>query len=125
MLKHLRSLTTQNAKSIYATEWGLSLGVPNPFDKLAFDRHLQTPQDPAHILLQCVTKTLVSATLDLFSPAGSEFFVKKLANFPLPPRWSRFQNPIHHLKSYYFSDYARLMMIGPFLLLDILRLLVW
>jgi hypothetical protein len=70
-------------------------------DRLVFDRHTQTPQDPAHLLLQNLSKYLISATLDLLNSNGKKEFVDSLASIELPRGWSRFQNPVH-LKSYFF-----------------------
>jgi hypothetical protein len=63
---------------------GLALGSPNPLDSLAFDRHTQTPQDPAHLLLQNLSKYLISATLGLLSSIGKKEFVDTLASMELP-----------------------------------------
>jgi hypothetical protein len=105
----------------FATWWGLSISQPNPLDILAIDRHLQIPQDPAHALLQNLTHTLIAASLALLSPLGKQAFISNLHSYPLPHGWSRFQNPIDHLSSYFFSDYARLMAIGPFLIGDLVE----
>jgi hypothetical protein len=116
LLAKLRNLETRAAQNAYASKWGLSLRSPHPLDQLAINRHTQTPQDPAHILLQNLTKTLITGTLDLLNPDGVSTFLAGLTNFDLPRKWSRFQNPFLHIKSYFFSDFARLMMIGPFLI---------
>lgn len=68
MLNVLRSKDSQ-ARTKYASTWGLALGPPNPFDSLAFDRHIQ---DPAHLLLQNLSKYLISATLGLLSSIGTK-----------------------------------------------------
>ena len=36
-----------------------------------------------------------------------------LNGLTLPHGWPWFQNPITHIRSYFFSDLARLIMIGP------------
>lgn len=112
-------MVSETARKNYASTWGLSLEPPNPLDNLVFDRHTQTPQDPAHLLLQNLTKYLISTTLDLLSSTGKKEFVDALALMELPQGWSRFQNPVSHLKSFFFSDYARLLMVGPFLVMKL------
>jgi hypothetical protein len=116
LLTRLRLLETQSARNSYASKYGLSLGPLHPLDRLAVNRHTQTPQDPAHVLLQNLTKTLIMGTLDLFNSDGRSRFLMELTNFDYPIYWNRFQNPFLHIKSYFFSDFARLMMIGPFLI---------
>jgi hypothetical protein len=116
LLAELRGLKTQAAQNSYASEWGLALCPPHPLDQLAVNRHTQTPQDLAHILLQNLTRILITGTLDLLNPDGVSFFLLELSSFKYPTSWGRFQNPFSHMKSYSFSDVARLMMIGPFLI---------
>ena len=116
LLEQLRNLSTQSARSSYAKKWGLSLSLPHPLDLLAIDRHTQIPQDPAHVLLQNLSKTLISGTLDILSPIGRTFFLSELECFNIPQGWRRFQNPFTHLKSYFFTDFARLIMIGAFII---------
>lgn len=112
-------LDTQAAKNEFAHKWGLSLNKPIPLDTLAIDRHLQIPHDPAHALLQNVTRSLISATLALFNPMGEQVFSSALRSYDLPPGWPRFQDPINHLSSFFFSDCGRLMAIGPPLLFEV------
>jgi hypothetical protein len=116
LLEELRKSSTQSARNLYAKKWGLSLEPPHPLDKLALNRHTQTPHDPAHALLQNLTKTLITSTLDILNPSGRTRFLSELERFELPPGWHRFQNPFTHIKSYFFTDLARLLMIGPFLI---------
>ena len=61
-------------------------------------------------------KTLIIGTLDLLNPDSISTFLAGLTNFDYPRKWSHFQNPFSHIKSYFFSDFARLMMVGPFLI---------
>jgi hypothetical protein len=112
-------LDNQAARNQFAHKWGLSLEKPLPLDRLAIDRHLQTPHDPAHALLQNVTRSLLSATLTLFNSVGEQVFSLALRSYDLPPGWPRFQDPINHLSSFFFSDYGRLMAIGPPLLTEL------
>jgi hypothetical protein len=112
-------MVSETTRKKYASTWGLALGPQNPLDNLVFDRHTQTPQDPAHLLLQNLTKYVISTTLDLLNSTGKKEFVDTLASMELPQGWSRFQNPVSHLKSFFFSDYAKLMMIGPFLVMKL------
>ena len=99
-------LDNQAARNQFAHKWGLSLRKPLPLDRLAIDHHLQTPHDPAHALLQNVTWSLLSATLTLFNPVGEQVFSSALRSYDLPPGWPRFQDPINHLSSFFFSDYG-------------------
>ena len=109
-------LTRLRSASLTAKTWGLSLRQQNPLDSLCLDRHRQIPHDPAHALLQGISQQLIRATLDLFNQVGQEALVRRA---PLPAGWARFQNPIEHLKSFFFSDFARLIMIGPFLVVQL------
>ncbi|CAG8779712.1 12093_t:CDS:1, partial [Rhizophagus irregularis] len=52
----------------------------------------------------------------LLTSKGKELFLTNWRYFEFPSVWSRQQNPITHLNSYYFSDYFRLIIIMPFLL---------
>jgi hypothetical protein len=87
-----------------------------PLDELAIDRHLQTPHDPAHALLQNITRCLISTTLNLLNSTGEQAFSSALRSYHLPHGWPSFQDPVNHLSSFFFADCGRLMAIGPFLL---------
>ena len=59
---------------------------------------------------------MLQATFSILTSKGEESFLTIWKCFEFPNIWSRQQNPITHLGSYYFSDYFRLTMIMPFLL---------
>ena len=59
---------------------------------------------------------MLQATFEILSSMGENEFLKVWRNFKYPLSWSRQQNPITHLGSYFFSDYLRLSMIMPFLI---------
>ena len=115
LLNKLRTMKSKSKRTELAKEMGLALCQPNPLDELNFDRHLQTPQDPAHTLLQNVSKNLIASTIELLNTKGKGYFAQLVTEHRLPYGWSRFQHPIKHLKSYFFSDFGRLMMVGPVL----------
>lgn len=120
LLHHLRDeLDSQSNKVDFASKWGLSLNRPMPLDKLAIDRHLQTPHDPAHALLQNITRCLIATTLKLLNSAGEQAFSSALRSYHLPHGWPSFQDPVNHLSSFFFADCGHLMAIGPFLLNNI------
>jgi cobalamin biosynthesis Co2+ chelatase CbiK len=59
---------------------------------------------------------LIEVTILMLMTAGKEQFKTLLNNLILPHRWTCFQDPIMHLCSYFFSDFARLIMVGPILI---------
>ena len=63
-----------------------------------------------------LAKKMLQATFEILSSTGEDEFLKTWHNFEFPSVWSRQQNPITHLGSYFFSDYLRLSMIMPFLI---------
>lgn len=107
---------TDNEKIALARTHGLSMRYEQPFRTLLFDRHRQIPIDPAHCICQGLDAVLINATIALLSPAGKLCFAAELDGFQLPQGWPKFQDPVNHLRSFFFSDLARLIMIGPFLL---------
>lgn len=115
-LKHLHSLESNSEKQQFARDHGLATRLTQPFSDILFDRHVQIPVDPAHCICQGLDAVLIEATLSAFSPAGKEKFVTILNNMILPRGWTRFKDPITHLRSYFFSDYARLIMVGTFII---------
>lgn len=95
---------------------GLSTRKTQPFKALIFDRHRQIPIDPAHCICQGLDAVLIEATISILSTGGKEHFMALLDSLALPHGWSRFQNPITHIRSYFFSDLARLIMVGPIII---------
>jgi hypothetical protein len=59
---------------------------------------------------------MLQSTFEILTSIGENEFLKVWHNFEHPSVWSRQQNPITHLNSYFFSDYLRLSMIMPFLI---------
>lgn len=112
-LARLHSLESDSEKQQFAREHGLSTRLTQPFSDILFDRHVQIPVDPAHCLCQGLDAVLIDATISALSPTGKRRFVTLLSDMVLPRGWKRFKNPVTHLRSYFFSDYARLIMIGP------------
>ena len=110
---------TKKERQDFAQRHGISSNPTQPFLLLNFDRHLQIPVDPAHCLCQGLDRVLIEATISLFSPAGRAKFADLVRCSELPRGWSRFQDPIHHLYSYFFSDLARLIMVGPLVLVQL------
>lgn len=118
-LAELSSKPTESERLVFARQYGLSIKAPHLFETLVFDRHLQIPVDPAHCLCQGLDKVLLEATLSIMSGSGQEKFSALIRQLDLPNGWPRFQDPIHHFKSYFFSDLARLVMIGPLVLVQL------
>ena len=113
---------TKAAQLRFASEWGLSISSDNPLDELCFDRHLQVPLDPAHVLLQNISRILIESTFAVLNKSGEQKFADALSRMALPRGWSRFADPITHLNSFFFSDYGRLVMVGAFVLLHLDRM---
>ncbi|CAG8717054.1 5297_t:CDS:2, partial [Funneliformis mosseae] len=85
------------------------------------DHHLQCPHDAFHCM-GGLAKEMLQSTFEILSSKGETEFLKVWHNFEFPPYWSRQQNPITHLGSYFFSDYLRLSMIMPFLINRVLHI---
>jgi len=118
LLAQLRTdFQSKTAQSRFASEWGLCTSSVNPLDKLCFDRHLQVPLDPAHVLLQNISRILIESTFAVLNKSGEQKFTNCLSRMALPRGWSRFADPTTHLNSFFFSDYGRLIMVGAFVLL--------
>jgi hypothetical protein len=110
----VRNAQSQTERDLLATEFGIRK-KPSIFDKVTRDRHLQCPHDAFH----CVgglAREMLQATFQTFSTIGENAFLEIWHNFEFPPTWSRQQNPITHLGSYFFSDCLHLCMIMPFLI---------
>ena len=52
---------------------------------------------------------------------GEQVFTSTLRSYNLPSGWPRFQDPINHLSSFFFSDCGHLMAIGPPLLAEVME----
>jgi hypothetical protein len=115
----LQDKSTGSERRLFAQQHGLSMKSSQPFMSLIFDRHLQIPVDPAHCICQGLDTVLIKATIQLLSAAGRDKFSRLIRQLELPPGWPRFQDPIAHIRSYFFSDLARLIMIGPFVLVQL------
>ena len=111
-LEHLHALSGADQEK-FARDHGLSIRRTQPFKALLFDRHTQIPIDPAHCICQGLDAVLIETTILMLSTVGKERFMALLNGLTLPRGWTRFQNPITHIRSYFFSDLARLIMIGP------------
>jgi hypothetical protein len=112
-LKEIRNKADGSAaQKTLEKKYGL-LHWKNPLDNITRDRHLQTPHDPFHAELG-LTKRVIDFTFELLTSEGQQMFMRVLQKIDLPTAWLRFQNIISHRQSLFFSDYARLMMIGPF-----------
>ena len=61
---------------------------------------------------------LLEATIALMSGTGRDKFSTLIRQLELPRGWPRFQDLVHHFKSYFFCDLARLVMIGPLVLVQ-------
>ncbi|CAG8737808.1 22742_t:CDS:2 [Rhizophagus irregularis] len=110
----VRNAQSQTERDLLATEFGIRK-KPSIFDKVTRDRYLQCPHDAFH----CVgglAREMLQATFQTFSTIGENAFLEIWHNFEFPPTWSRQQNPITHLGSYFFSDCLCLCMIMPFLI---------
>jgi|GEM_PF-3337476 len=110
----IRNAQTQTERDNLATKYGIR-EKPSIFDNITRDRHIQCPHDAFHCM-GGLAKEMLQATFEILSSAGEDEFLKTWRNFEFPSVWSRQQNPITHLGSYFFSDYLRLSMIMPFLI---------
>jgi len=114
------TLSTITARERYATEYGISLN-PQPFEGLAWDRHIQTPHDAYHAM-GGKTRRLLDETFNLLTSSGESEWLHHWKLIEKPPRWSKLPNPILHRQSFMFSDIFRLAMLMPFILR---RFLTW
>ena len=81
------------------------------------DRHTSTPQNIFHFFAGKANR-LLSATFGLLTNSGENAFINTWKFFEKPSCWSKQQNPITHLASYFMSDFLRLTIIKyiPFIL---------
>lgn len=119
LLAELSSKPTESERQVFARQYGLSTKAPHLFETLVFDRHLQIPVDPAHCICQGLDKVLLETTIALMSGSGRDKFSTLIRQLELPRGWPRFQDPVYHFKSYFFCDLARLIMIGPLILVQL------
>jgi len=112
--ERIQSLSILSQKRNLASSLGLRL-FPNSLDQLIRDRHVSTPQDIFHCFAGKANR-LLNATFNLLSSSGEDVFIGIWKFFEVPSCWSRQQNPITHLASYFMSDILRLVMIIPFIL---------
>ncbi|POG69329.1 hypothetical protein GLOIN_2v1480079 [Rhizophagus irregularis DAOM 181602=DAOM 197198] len=110
----VRNTQTQTERDFLTMEYGIQEN-PSVFDNVMRDRHFQCPHDAFHCI-GGIVKEMLQATFEILTAVGEEEFLKTWRNFEFPSTWSRQQNPITHLGSYFFSDYLRLSMIMPFLI---------
>ncbi|PKC09450.1 hypothetical protein RhiirA5_415624 [Rhizophagus irregularis] len=110
----VRNAQSQTERDLLATEFGIRK-KPSIFDKVTRDHHLQCPHD-AFYCVGGLAREMLQATFQTFSTIGENAFLEIWHNFEFPPTWSRQQNPITHLGSYFFSDCLCLCMIMPFLI---------
>jgi hypothetical protein len=64
------------------------------------DRHLQCLHDTFHCI-GGLAKEMLQATFEILLPAGEIEFLNIWHRFEFPSLWSRQQNPITHLGSYF------------------------
>ncbi|CAB4410739.1 unnamed protein product [Rhizophagus irregularis] len=112
--ENIQCLPNRSQKHALASSLGLRL-IPNPLDQLIRDRHISTPQDIFHCFAGKANRLLI-ATFGLLTNSGEDTFTRIWKFFEVPSCWSRRQNPITHLASYFMSDILRLIMIIPFIL---------
>ncbi|UZO03748.1 uncharacterized protein OCT59_024151 [Rhizophagus irregularis] len=105
---------TQAEREILSTQYGIR-EKPSSFDSISRDRHIQCPHDAFHCI-GGLAKEMLQSTFGILNSIGENEFLNVWRNFEYPSVWSRQQNPISHLNSYFFSDYLRLSMIMPFLI---------
>lgn len=113
-INELNNARTQAERDSLSTQYGIR-NKPSIFDNVIRDRHLQCPHDAFHCM-GGLANQMLQATFAILTSKGEELFLTNWKYFEFPSVWSRQQNPITHLNSYYFSDYFRLTMIMPFLL---------
>src|SRR5581483_333506 len=112
--ENLQNTPIISQKNILASSLGLRL-IPNPLDQLIRNRHTSTPQDIFHCFAGKANR-LLSATFGLLTNSGKDAFINTWKFFEKPSCWSKQQNPITHLASYFMSDLLCLTMIIPFIL---------
>ncbi|UZO24593.1 uncharacterized protein OCT59_016889 [Rhizophagus irregularis] len=105
---------TQAEREILSTQYGIR-EKPSSFDSISRDKHIQCPHDAFHCI-GGLAKEMLQSTFGILNSIGENEFLNVWRNFEYPSVWSRQQNPISHLNSYFFSDYLRLSMIMPFLI---------
>uniref|UniRef100_U9UC83 Uncharacterized protein n=1 Tax=Rhizophagus irregularis (strain DAOM 181602 / DAOM 197198 / MUCL 43194) TaxID=747089 RepID=U9UC83_RHIID len=110
----VRNTQTQTERDFLTMEYGIQEN-PSVFDNVMRDRHFQCPHDAFHCI-GGIVKEMLQATFEILNSIGENEFLNVWRNFEYPSVWSRQQNPISHLNSYFFSDYLRLSMIMPFLI---------
>ncbi|CAB4412070.1 unnamed protein product [Rhizophagus irregularis] len=112
--ENIQCLPNRSQKHALASSLGLRL-IPNPLDQLIRDHHISTPQDIFHCFAGKANRLLI-ATFGLLTNSGEDTFTRIWKFFEVPSCWSRRQNPITQLASYFMSDILRLTMIIPFIL---------
>ena len=112
------SLKTKDARAKYSSKWGLDLDQsPLVAISPALDLILTRPGDPAHSEYSGIGKLMHEMLLQgILTVSGAKSYARCLRQFPFPKGWGRLQSPLHHLKSYSFSDQARWCVIVPGLL---------
>ncbi|RGB25373.1 hypothetical protein C1646_771828, partial [Rhizophagus diaphanus] len=110
----LNNVRTQAERDLLSMQYGIR-DKPSIFDNIFRVRHLQYPHYAFHCMGGLANKMLQS-TFTILTSKGEESFLIFWKHFEFPNIWSRQQNPITHLNSYFFSDYLRLTMIMPFLI---------
>ncbi|CAG8801338.1 22067_t:CDS:2, partial [Cetraspora pellucida] len=109
------SAHTAREHEIILTNYGLCNKVP-VLSQLIWDQHLQTSQDIYHATAGKIMR-LLNLTVNLFSLEGQTTFLKHWKNFEYPIYWGKLPNLISYHKSFMISDYLRLAMIIPFILI--------
>lgn len=110
----LNNIQTHSERKLLSQQYGIR-NKPPIFDNVIRDRHLQCPHDSFHCM-GGLANQMLQATFTILTSKGEESFLTIWKCFEFPNTWSRQQNPITHLGSYFFSDYLRLTMIMPFLI---------
>jgi hypothetical protein len=109
-----KSLKSSSEKSDFLKRYGLSK-EPSPLSSLQWNPYVQTPQDSYHAISGKISR-LLESTLETLSADGKRNLNKYWKSFEFPANWSRMQNPVTHFRSFYMSEYQRLVMIFPFIL---------
>src|SRR2546423_7149653 len=113
-LDEIFAASTLQQQKIIAKEYGLQTSLPI-LDQLQRERHLQSPQDPYHLVAGKTLK-LLKLTMAMLSPEGEQNFISTWKSFEYPRQWSKLPNPISHIESFMMSDCLRLGMVMPFIL---------
>ncbi|GBC04305.1 hypothetical protein RclHR1_05600005 [Rhizophagus clarus] len=111
----IKSAKNISTKRNIAQEHRLCLS-PNILDDLAYDLHLQTPQDPFHCLAGLARRLFDHLFNHELEKLRLDAFHSAWITFEIPRNWKCIQSPITHLDSYWMSDSLRLVMIIPFIL---------